>query len=72
MGFMHESGCFNNVHILNEVMRAAKGGKGLVAIQLDITKAFDTVPHKAIDAALDNLGLPSGLCESIINSYKNL
>jgi hypothetical protein len=69
-GFVHEAGCFNNVHIFNEIIRAAKAGKGLIAIQLDITKAFDTVPHEAIDVALDCLGLPNGLRESIMNSYK--
>jgi hypothetical protein len=71
-GFVHETGCFNNVHILNEVIRAAKVRNGLVAIQLDIAKAFDTVPHKAIDAALKRLGLPTYVRESIMNSYNSL
>jgi len=31
-GFVHETGCFNNVHILNETIRAAKRKNGLVAI----------------------------------------
>ncbi|GFG30127.1 hypothetical protein Cfor_07569, partial [Coptotermes formosanus] len=57
-GFVHETGCFNNGHILNETIKAAKGRDSLVAVQLDITKAFDTVPHKAIEAALCRLGLP--------------
>jgi len=71
-GFVREAGCFNNVHILNEIIRAAKKKKGLVAIQLDIAKAFDTVPHKAVEAALKRLGLPMGVRESIMNSYKDL
>jgi hypothetical protein len=71
-GFVHEAGCFNNVHLLNEVIKASKKEQGLTAVQLDITKAFDTVPHEAIDAALQNLGLPKGLRESIMNSYKGL
>jgi hypothetical protein len=71
-GFVHEAGCFNNVHILNEIIRAAKRKNGLVAIQLDIAKAFDTVPHKAVEAALKRLGLPMGARESIMNSYKGL
>jgi hypothetical protein len=71
-GFVYETGCFNNVHLLNETIKAAKVRKGLVAIQLDIAKAFDTVPHKAIEAALERLGLPSGVRESIINSYTGL
>jgi hypothetical protein len=36
-GFVNEAGCFNNIHILNEVMKSAKKDKGLVAVQLDIT-----------------------------------
>jgi hypothetical protein len=45
-GFVSEAGCFNNVHILNELLRHSKGNKcGLVAVQLDVSKAFDTIPH---------------------------
>jgi hypothetical protein len=69
-GFVHEAGCFNS-HILNEVIKASKTESGLTAVQLDITKAFDTVSHEAIDAVLQNLSLP-GLRESIMNSYKGL
>ena len=71
-GFVHETGCFNNVHILIETLKAAKDRNGLVAIQLDIAKSFDTVPHKANDAALKRLGLPMGVRETIMNSYKDL
>jgi len=45
-GFVHETCCFKNIHILNETLRAGKSKDGLVAIQLDIAKAFDTVPQK--------------------------
>ena len=71
-GFVHEAGCFNNVHTLNEILRSAKSRSGLTAIQLDITKAFDTIPHDAIEAALSRLGLPLGVRESILNAYKSL
>jgi hypothetical protein len=57
---------------LNETIKAAEVRNGLVAIQLDIAKAIDTVPHKAIEAALERLGLPRGVRESIINSYTGL
>ena len=66
-GLVHESGCFNNIHILNETMKATKTKKGLVAIQLDIVKVFNTVPHKAIEAALERLGLSKGVRESIMH-----
>ena len=67
-GFVPETGCFNNVHILNETIKAAKTKKGLVAIQLDIAKVFNTVPHKAIEC----LGLSKGVTESIMYSYTSL
>jgi len=67
--FVHETGCFNRDHILNEMIKAAKIENGLVAIQLD-SKAFDTVLPKAIEASLELLGLPSGVRESIMNSYR--
>ena len=71
-GFVHVTGCFNNVHILNETIKAAKVRNGLVAIQLDIAKAFDTIPHKDIEEVLKRLGLPKGLLESIMHSYNDL
>ena len=56
------------MYILNDVIRAVKVRNGLVAIQLDFAKAFDTVPNEAIDAALKRMGLPRGARESIMNS----
>jgi hypothetical protein len=40
-----------------------------VTIQLEIAKVFDTVPPKAIKAALERLGFPKGIREVIMNSY---
>ena len=71
-GFVHETGCFNNIHILNETIKAGKTKDGLVAVQLDMAKAFDPVPHKAIEAALERLGLRKGVRESITNLYTYL
>jgi hypothetical protein len=51
-GFVDEAGCFNDVHILNETLKLAKKTTGVVVVQLDISKAFDTVPHEAIEKAL--------------------
>ena len=61
------TGCFNNVHILNETIKAAKVRNGLVAIQLDIDKPFDTVPHKDMEDAMKRLGLPKVGLESIMH-----
>jgi hypothetical protein len=45
-GFVPEASCFN-VHILNEIITAAKGNKGMTSIQLDVSKAFDTIPLRS-------------------------
>jgi hypothetical protein len=71
-GFVKEAGCFNDIQILNEVIRSAKKEKGLVAVQLDISKTFDTVPHEAIGKALRRKGIPSHICQFITNSYENI
>jgi hypothetical protein len=55
-GFVRETGCFNNVHILKEIIRSSKGRSGPTAIQLDITKVFDTngdiIPSSAAESTL--------------------
>jgi hypothetical protein len=71
-GFVSEAGCFNNIHILNEVIRAAKSREGMVGIQLDISKAFDTIPHEAIGPALRRQNIPDMICQAITGSYKGL
>jgi len=71
-GFVAESGCHNNVHILNELLRTAKTDKGIVVVQLDITKAFDTIPHQALIPALERMGIPASVRNYIANSYREL
>ncbi|CAB3374434.1 Hypothetical predicted protein [Cloeon dipterum] len=51
-GFISEAGCFNNVLLLKEALRAMTHTKKAVVIQLNITKAFDTIPHDLIATAL--------------------
>ena len=69
---MHESGCFNNVHILNETLRAAKAKFGITVVQLDISKAFDTVPHAISSPAMQRLGVPAEIISFISNSYRHV
>jgi hypothetical protein len=71
-GFVREAGCFNDVHILNEALKLAKTKKGLVAVQLDISKAFDTVPHAAIEDALSRKGVPKFMTQLIRDSYRGI
>lgn len=71
-GFTSEAGCFNNVHILSELLRHSKITEGLVAVQLDVSKAFDTVPHEIIGEALRRKGLPELVVQLVEDSYRNV
>ncbi|XP_076660219.1 uncharacterized protein LOC143363537 [Halictus rubicundus] len=55
-GFTSEMGCYNNVHILSELLAHSKVQGGLVAVQLDVAKAFDTIPHDILGPALHRKG----------------
>jgi len=68
-GFVKEAGCFNNVHSLSEILRLMSKTRGGVAVQLDVTKAFDTAPHSAIKTALRNKGIPGFACDMVVRSY---
>jgi hypothetical protein len=69
---MSESGCFKNVHILNEIIRHAKTKNNIVAIFLDVSKAFYTIPHEAIPTSLARKGLQERQVRLITNSYSNM
>ena len=72
-GFVCETGCFNNVHILSELLRHSKEGrKALVAVVLDINKAFDTIPHQAMVPALRKKGLPTHLLHMVDDAYRDV
>ncbi|XP_024875560.1 uncharacterized protein LOC112468100 [Temnothorax curvispinosus] len=68
--FVPEMGCYNNINLLNEVLALAKKGKGIVATQVDIAKAFDSLPHPVIKYALLGKGLPEEVVALIMDSYK--
>ena len=70
-GFVSEAGCFNNIQTLNEIILHSKQQKlCLAVVQLDISKAFDTVPHEAIGPALSRAGLPQPIINLILGSYR--
>lgn len=71
-GFVQEAGCFNNVQALSEVLHRMKTTTGGVAVQLDVSKAFDTAPHDAIYTALRNKGIPGFFCRMVAQSYRKV
>ncbi|KAL0098730.1 hypothetical protein PUN28_020686 [Cardiocondyla obscurior] len=69
-GFVSEAGCYANVRILHELTHQMKKSGGGVGIQLDVSKAFDTVPHEAIPIALKRKGVPAPIVDLIRCSYE--
>lgn len=70
-GFVAEPGCYQNIQILDQALRKMRRQGGGVAVQLDISKAFDTVPHEAIVPTLRRKGLPEQIVQLILESYKD-
>ncbi len=68
-GFVAEPGCYQNIQILDQAIRVMKK-EGGVGIQLDISKAFDTVPHEAIKPILRGKGVPCQIIQLILESYR--
>jgi hypothetical protein len=61
------------VHILYELLRHSKGNKcGLVTVQLDVSKAFDTIPHEVIGDWLRKKGLPELVVRLVEDCYENV
>lgn len=56
-GFAFENGCKINVELLNAALEQSKRENGVVYTILDISKAFDTVPHSAIKPCLVKKGI---------------
>lgn len=54
--FLSEPGPFNNVYILNELLRYSKYNKRMVAAQLDIVQELDMILH--IIGTLRRKGIP--------------
>jgi hypothetical protein len=71
-GFMNEPGCFNNIHMINEMVNMSKRKTEMTVIQLDISKAFDTIPHEVIGDALRRKGIPETMINLIMDSCKNI
>ena len=70
--FTPVDGCFENVKILQKVMKKSKKKKSeLNIVSLDLAKAFDTVQHDSIRNALFSHGIPENVQQVIYSMYKD-
>lgn len=71
-GFKPVNGVGQNVALLHNLIRHARTNKNnLFVCMLDVSKAFDSVPHESIKRALTRSGCPSEFIHIIENQYEN-
>lgn len=70
-GFTSENGCKINIELLNSALNHSKRNRGGIFTIVDISKAFDTVPHAALKPCLAKKGVPDPIVELIDEMYKN-
>ena len=69
-GFVPVDGCFENVKILQQVIKQQrKKRKEYNLVFIDLAKAFDTVSHKSIEKGLQRKGVPEEVIETIMGMY---
>jgi RNA-binding protein YlmH len=44
----------------------------MMAVRLDVAKAFDTIPHRVMSGALRRKGIPETMMGLIENSYRDI
>ena len=69
--FKSESGCKINIELLNSALKYCKRNNGGVFTIVDISKAFDTVPHVALKSCLARKGVPAPIVDLIDDTYNN-
>jgi hypothetical protein len=69
--FRLENGCKINMELLNADLDHSKRNKSGVFTIVDISKAFDAVPHSAIKPILARKGIPTPISDIIIEMYKD-
>lgn len=71
-GFMERDGISENISILKALFQKARTDRRSVYMcLLDVSKAFDSVAHGAIIAALERLGVPAELITYVRGLYSN-
>ena len=71
-GFVSESGCAINCLTLDTALRLGRKKDELVMCQLDISKAFDTIPHQGLRPSLIRAGCPGAVAERVAEMYRDV
>jgi hypothetical protein len=71
-GFEKEAGWYNNVQVFNGLLKMAKRKVGMMAVRLDVAKAYDTIPHRVMSGSLRRKGIPETMMGLIGNSYRDI
>ncbi|NWI76841.1 PO21 protein, partial [Dryoscopus gambensis] len=72
-GFISASGCFENLKLLQLLVKCAKQEhRKLGVVFVDIAKAFDTVCHQHIIAGLIQRGVDSHVVHLVSDMYRNI
>jgi len=73
MGFKPVNGCAYNILWLNNLLKHARRNRNnLYVCLLDVSKAFDSVPHQSIERALRRNNAPKMLIDIINDQYSNV
>jgi len=71
-GFRSSDGCSDNVFLLDTLLRVHRRKfRPLYLASLDVSKAFDSVSHPAIVAALTEVGVPEPMIRYLSSIYEN-
>lgn len=70
-GFTSENGCKQNIMLLSAALSNCKRNNGGTFAILDISKAFDTIPHSIISNSLKRKGIPDKIVRMIEKMYEN-
>ena len=69
--FVDEDGCFANIHLLRTVLKEARRQRKEVGLcLLDLSKAFDSVPHWAVEGALRAKGFDDDTVAVVRSFYE--
>lgn len=71
-GFRNTDGCADNIFLLDTMLQYHRRQfRSLYLAALDVSKAFDSVSHPAIEEVLRSMGVPKPMLEYITNIYSN-